>query len=244
MFTVRTALEGFIAPADFSIITPLAQLVGLVPFDPTPAPQSIFQVASLSFFRTQSLRSTGGTARASGGGRRNEKGAFPAFGMPIATARKTAALAAAFRAEAPDRNAHLAGFIGEVGRDARARKRDQAGRKRFEHLVVALERRGLGVPVPIGFEHDLRHLAVIGPAGGCAFGAARRPAMKQHHVGMLGVDTVERFPDAAVIVAVGAAREGNARPGGNQQLRLGTAAGGDEFPAVDHRRGQRLMVDH
>ena len=48
----------------------------------------------------------------------------------------------------------------------------------------------------------------------------------------------------SVIIAVGAPREGDARPGGNQQLRLGTAAGGDEFAAVDHRRGQRAMVHH
>ena len=47
-----------------------------------------------------------------------------------------------------------------------------------------------------------------------------------------------------VIVAVGAAGEGDAGAGGSQQLGVGAAAGGDEFPAVDHRGGQRPVIDH
>ena len=62
----------------------------------------------------------------------------------------------------------------------------------FEHPIVALERRGLGVPGPVRLEGDLRHLAVVGPAGGDALGALRRTAMQQHHVGMLGANLVER----------------------------------------------------
>ena len=38
-------------------------------------------------------------------------------------------------------------------------------------------------------------LRLIGPAGGDAFGALRRAAVQQHHVGMLGVDLVEPVPD-------------------------------------------------
>ena len=35
-------------------------------------------------------------------------------------------------------------------------------------------------------------LRLVGPAGGDAFGALWRAAVEQHHVGMLGVDLVER----------------------------------------------------
>ena len=66
-----------------------------------------------------------------------------------------------------------------------------ADRQRLEHRVVALERRGLGVLGPVGLEGDLRHLAVIGPAGGDALGALRRSAVQEHHVGVLGMDLVE-----------------------------------------------------
>src|SRR5436190_23615012 len=44
----------------------------------------------------------------------------------------------------------------------------------LQHGVVPLERRGLGVASPVGPEGDLRHLAVIGPAGGDALAALRR----------------------------------------------------------------------
>ena len=45
------------------------------------------------------------------------------------------------------------------------------------------------------------------------FGAARAAAMEKHHVGVLGAHLVERVPDAQVIVAVGAAGEGDAGAG-------------------------------
>ena len=44
---------------------------------------------------------------------------------------------------------------------------------------------------PVGLEGDLRHFAVLGPAGRDALGALRAAAMQQHHVGVLGVDLVE-----------------------------------------------------
>ena len=212
MFTVRTALEGFIAPANFSIITPLAQLVGLVPFGPTPAPQSIFPVASLSFFELSRTAAPGEPPEQAAAASAIKKV------RSIATARKAAALAAAFRAEAPDRNAHLAGLVGEVGGDAGAGEDDDADRQRFEHPVVALEGRGVAVAGPVGLEDDLWNFAMVGPAGGDALGAARAAAVQQHHVGMLGADLVERLPDARVIVAVGAAGEGDAGAGGGQHF--------------------------
>ena len=90
-------------------------------------------------------------------------------------------------------------------------KTHDADRQHFEHCVVALERRGLGVLGPVGLEGDLRHLAVVGPAGGDQLGALRRAAMQQHHVGMLGVDLVEPVPDQAMVVEVEAAGEGDLR---------------------------------
>ena len=89
-----------------------------------------------------------------------------------------------------------------------------ADRQDVEHLVVALERRGLRMLRPVGLEGDLRHLAVISPPGGEAFGPFRRSAMQQHHVRVLGADLVEPIPDQAVIVEVEAAGEGDLRPGG------------------------------
>jgi hypothetical protein len=97
---------------------------------------------------------------------------------------------------------------------------------------------------PVGFEDDLWNLPLIGPAGGDAFGAARAAAMEEHHVGVLGADLVERVPDADVIVAVGAAGEGDAGAGRGEHFGVGAAAGGEKFPAVDHRGGQRPVIDH
>src|ERR1700738_36116 len=64
-------------------------------------------------------------------------------------------------------------------------------------------------PIPSWRAHadrrDLRDLAVVGPAGGDAFGSPRAAAMQEHHVRVLGADLVEGVPDARDIVAVGAA---------------------------------------
>ena len=50
-------------------------------------------------------------------------------------------------------------------------------------------------------------------------------------------------PDRLVIVALGAAGKGDAGAGGSQHLRVGAAAGGDKFPAIDHRSRQGAMTD-
>ena len=83
----------------------------------------------------------------------------------------------------------------------------------YEHLIVALERCGLGMFGPIGFEGDLRDLAVVAQPGGDPLGALRRTAMQEHHVRMLCVDLIELVPDQAMIVTVEAAGEGDLRPG-------------------------------
>jgi len=147
----------------------------------------------------------------------------------------------AARRHAVDRDAHLAGFIGQVVLDAGAREDHDADRHAVEHLVVALEGCGLGVFGPVRLEGDLRHFAVGGPGCRDALGALGRSTMQQHHVGMLGVDLIETIPDHPVIGGV-AAREGNLRPRGHQALGLCTFLGGDEVSAVDHRGGQVAMA--
>ncbi len=103
---------------------------------------------------------------------------------------------------------------------------DDADRHGFEHLIVALERRRLGVTRPVGFEDDLRRLAIVGPAGGDALGATRATAVQQHHVRMLGERLVEPVPDRAMVVEVEAAGEGDLGSGGEQRLDLGAMLGG------------------
>ena len=77
--------------------------------------------------------------------------------------------------EAPHRNPELPRLVGEVGGDARAGESDETGGQRFEHLIVALEGRRLGVLGPVGLEDNLRDLVVIGPTGGDALGALGLP---------------------------------------------------------------------
>lgn len=77
----------------------------------------------------------------------------------------------------------------------------------------------------------------------CA-GVLRAAAMQQHHVGMAGMQPVERVPDTDIIVAVDAAGEGDARTSGRQQFGIGLAAGSEEVAAVDYCGGQGAAVDH
>lgn len=115
--------------------------------------------------------------------------------------------------EAVDRDAHLAGLVGQVFLDAGSGEDDDPDRHGIEHPVVALEGRGLGVFRPVGLEGDLRHLAVVGPGGGDAFGAFWRSAMQEYHVGVLGMNLIEPGPDRPVIGGL-TARESNLRSGG------------------------------
>src|SRR5262249_58469165 len=109
----------------------------------------------------------------------------------------------------PDRDANLLRLVGEVRRDARAGEYDHTDREDLEDPVVALERRGPGVPVPVRLEDDLCHVAVISPAGGDALRALGTAAMQQYHIEMLAADLVQRRPDCRMIVEVKAAGEGN-----------------------------------
>jgi hypothetical protein len=97
---------------------------------------------------------------------------------------------------------------------------------------LRLEGRGIAVPGPVGLEDDLRDLAAIGPAGGDALGPAGAAAMEEHHVRMLGADFVERVPDAADIVAVGAAGKRDAGAGRGEEVGVGAAAGGEVLAAM------------
>lgn len=72
----------------------------------------------------------------------------------------------AARRHAVDWDAHLAGLVGQIVLDAGAREDHDADRHAVEHLIVALERCGLGVFGPVRLEGDLRHFAIGGP-GGC-----------------------------------------------------------------------------
>src|SRR3546814_14381655 len=83
-------------------------------------------------------------------------------------------------------------------------------RSRIDQPLIALERRRFLVAIPVRAESDLRHPALVGPAGRSALGAGGRRPMQQHHVGMTGMNLVERRPDMAVVVAGGAAAEGDA----------------------------------
>ncbi len=101
----------------------------------------------------------------------------PAPTVPICCAgvllsdRKGGSRAAAL--EFPDRDTELLGLVGQVVLDASARKHHDPDRQNLQHRVVSLERCRLGVPGPVGLERDLRHLAVVGPACGDAFGTLR-----------------------------------------------------------------------
>ena len=80
-------------------------------------------------------------------------------------------------AEFPDRDAELSRLVGQVLLNAGAGENEDADRQHIEHLIVALEGCCLGVFGPIGFEGDLGHLVVVGPAGGDTLGALRRTAV-------------------------------------------------------------------
>src|SRR5438128_12272853 len=82
-------------------------------------------------------------------------------GIEVVRRRSRAAIA-----KLADRDTKLLRLIGEIRRDARAREYDDADREDVEDPVVALERRGSGVTVPVRLEDDLRDLPVVSPAGG------------------------------------------------------------------------------
>src|SRR3546814_1752109 len=107
----------------------------------------------------------------------------------------------------PDRDAERPRLVDEIVLDAGARENDQTGRHRIDQPLIALERRRFLVAIPVRAESDLRHPALVGPAGRSALGAGGRSHMQQHPVGMTGMTLVARRPDMAAVVAGGAAAE-------------------------------------
>lgn len=66
-------------------------------------------------------------------------------------------------------DAQFAGLVGKVLLDPGSREDQDADRQDVQYRVVAFERGRAAVLGPVGPEGDLRHLAVIGPAGGDEF---------------------------------------------------------------------------
>lgn len=96
---------------------------------------------------------------------------------------------------------------------------------------------------PIRLEGDLRDFAIVRPIGGDSFRSLGTGIMEQNHVGMLGARLVEHRPNADMAVAIRAAGESDARAGWHEHLRVSEFPGVEKIPAVDHRRGQRPMID-
>ena len=81
----------------------------------------------------------------------------------------------------------LAGFVDEVVGDAGTGEGDDALRQEVEEVVVAAERSGPSVAVPVGLAHNLMDAALLGPACRDALDA-RAAAVNEHHVGVrLGI---------------------------------------------------------
>lgn len=81
--------------------------------------------------------------------------------------------------EPDDRDADIAGSVGEVVLDPRARQDQDADLHAVQHLTVALDGPCLGRFGPVRLEGDLRHLAVGGPIGRNAPGAHGQSAIQE-----------------------------------------------------------------
>lgn len=96
---------------------------------------------------------------------------------------------------------------------------------------------------PVRLEEDLRDLAMVRPGGGDTRGALGAAATQQHHLRIFRAHLFQRGPDALAVVAVGAASKCDPRARKQEDLSLCELSGVDEVAAVDHRRGQRPVVD-
>lgn len=67
--------------------------------------------------------------------------------------------------------------------------------------------------------------------------------MQQHHVPMLGMGLVEPVPDQGDVVKIEPTGERDLGSRWQQRLGVRAAFGGQEIAAVDHRRGERAMID-
>jgi hypothetical protein len=136
-------------------------------------------------------------------------------------------------AEIEERDAELPGLVSEVIGNAGAGEDHKADWQTFEQLVVALERRRLGVPRPVRLEDNLRHVAGIGPAGGDLLGAAGIAAVQQHHIGMFRVHAAP--PAKAIFDPFGSSTSASARRRACRKSRLSIIA------AVSVRRLNREL---
>ena len=80
--------------------------------------------------------------------------------------------------------------------DAGAREGDDALREEAQQLVVAPERSGAPVPVPVGLAHHLVHAVAFGPLGGDVLDAGAA-TVHEHHVDVLRLGPVEAVEDGA-----------------------------------------------
>src|SRR3546814_1116282 len=115
-------------------------------------------------------------------------------------------------AKIPDGDAERPRLVDEIVLDAGAREDDQPGGHRVDHPVVALERGRLLVAVAVGPEIELRQAAGNRPAGSGALGAGGRSAMAQPHVGVAGMDMIDRGPRMLRLFDRGSATAGGAAP--------------------------------
>ena len=136
-----------------------------------------------------------------------------------------------------DRDAELDGIVDEVVGDTVARERDDAFGLPVEQFVVAPERCGPSVGVPVRLAHDLVHVVAFRPL--CSdlldVGAA---AVHQRDVGVLGADAVDAPEDGVVVVGVLAAGDGDQRAVGQVRLGLPVLPRAPEVTGVDCRRSQ------
>lgn len=91
----------------------------------------------------------------------------------------------------------------------------------------------VAVPRPVGFENDLRYVALVGPGGGDAFGPAWSAAVQQDHVGMFPMDAVEGCPYGRMIAAIEPAAKGDLRALRQERFQIGAA-----FRTLASRAGQ------
>src|SRR3546814_15602930 len=98
--------------------------------------------------------------------------------------------------------------------NARPRKYDDAFGHVVEHGIVALERCGLFVAVPVRFVGLLGHPPVTRPGGGDPLRTRWRGTMKQAHFRQVLANLVETRIDWLLVVQVRAPREGAVYPFG------------------------------
>ena len=136
-----------------------------------------------------------------------------------------------------DRDAELDGLVDEVVGDAAARERDDALGQQVAQFVVAPERCGPSVGVPVRLAHDLVHAVAFRPLRSDLLHAGAA-AVHQHHVGVLGADAVEAPEDGVGVGDVLAAGDGDQRAVWQVRLGLAVLPRAPEVTGVDCRRSQ------